>query len=525
MQPYQQRPRRRSSPQRKAVRPHPIAASQSQPFDPRMPSPVAVSPPPPLAPQWSEGVLLRAHQLGLHEAFDGDLMWIAKEAAEMPLPSGWARCDPPGGTPTYVNEWTGECAVDHPLDGYFRNLVESHRAHRATSPKGARPGPPVLGASPTPAVRVAATPSPPPFPPFGPPAVHRLVAGSPIPGPAIPVNHDGTPAFDANPAGLWTPAPRPAKAPVVITLSRSPPSGSPARNPRLPSPLRCPSDSSDSPDPGTPQSEPQKSPPASEPPAIAELRQQVAELKALVQSQQLQLQGFPALSPRPPELMIQPSSPATHGSAPGSARGVVSAGPTPLDPAAFLLKHGVDPTGISPAHLAALALYTSSIVEQCVADFARHYEASNFWRTLPAPHEAVQRRTEILEDKLRRLEAVYAAAPAAPIGGRTGSPTLLPVLSPAPPSFASLALPTMVVAPRAPAASPAEGRTRSPEAVPKSRKEVRRRSTDSLAMSSAASSAASSPSASSAAKRAPASGPRGPHPPRSVADILRNLST
>eukprot|EP00667_Euglena_gracilis_P011183 EG_transcript_11402 len=444
------------------VRSHPPRAGGAPLLNVTLPAPLAAlrpgaaqpgGPHPPAAALWHDAsVLQRARQLGINPAADPDLMWIAKEALETPLPAGWSqRMD--DGQVYFVNDQTGEGSAEHPLNAYFRAMLYKHKLRKAQSAPAttARPiydlnesqrshlssvsitqlpgsqahpnGGPILFAS--------------PHVPRGPPVIHgaeiKIIAAKPSP-------------LEGKVSG--------ARSPVTIPLSCSP-SPSSIRLTATPAPVTVPtpaaarkakkgrssrrrsaSSSSSSSGPSPKASPVRRGPP---PPgdAVEDLRAQVRELQAQLWEQQQLLRqqllatddrpsraGFPTQGPGHSPRVPYSAGPATGAVADGGGRatagsppGAVEAGHLTLDPAAFLLRHGVDPSGLSPAHLAALSLYTASVVERCVAEYAAQYEAHNFWRTLTPPHELVERRIAALEETLARLEAGRSdewPAPAAP---------------------------------------------------------------------------------------------------------------
>eukprot|EP00913_Durusdinium_trenchii_P025808 g24222.t1 len=64
-----------------------------------------------------------AKSLGVTEE-DADLLWVAKEAFEAPLPSGWSEHFDPEGRVYFFSQVTQRSSWSHPLDDVFRELIQ-----------------------------------------------------------------------------------------------------------------------------------------------------------------------------------------------------------------------------------------------------------------------------------------------------------------------------------------------------------------------------------------------------------------
>eukprot|EP01051_Picozoa_sp_SAG22_P016546 SAG22_NODE_2356_length_2670_cov_6.978996_1_plen_338_part_00 len=75
-----------------------------------------------------------AEYLGFDTNEHPDLLWIAEQARSAPLPEPWTEhTDDAQDTTYYYNPETQESIWEHPLDEYFKNLYERHKAMK-TSP-------------------------------------------------------------------------------------------------------------------------------------------------------------------------------------------------------------------------------------------------------------------------------------------------------------------------------------------------------------------------------------------------------
>ncbi len=76
-----------------------------------------------------------ARHLGMDEAQDGHLMWIAELALKAPLPDDWNSYETPAGELYYHKPDTGETVWDHPFDHYFRSLYQKTKEQENASLK------------------------------------------------------------------------------------------------------------------------------------------------------------------------------------------------------------------------------------------------------------------------------------------------------------------------------------------------------------------------------------------------------
>lgn len=74
-----------------------------------------------------------AKSLGLDEE-DGDLLWVAKEAFEAPLPSGWSEHLDPEGRVYFFSQVTQQSSWSHPMDDVFRELIQLIKSVRRLDP-------------------------------------------------------------------------------------------------------------------------------------------------------------------------------------------------------------------------------------------------------------------------------------------------------------------------------------------------------------------------------------------------------
>eukprot|EP00668_Euglena_longa_P002627 GGOE01003072.1.p1 GENE.GGOE01003072.1~~GGOE01003072.1.p1 ORF type:complete len:545 (-),score=110.95 GGOE01003072.1:369-2003(-) len=397
------------------------------PLDPPQLGSGPIGPQPHANSLWHDAnVLQRAKQLGINAAADPDLMWIAKEAVDTPLPVGWSQHADEGQV-YFVNDQTGEGSAEHPLNAYFRALLYKHKLQKAQGTPAATARPlydlneGLLSHLPSPSAHL------PPGPQAHPNGSSLLFASPQVPrgppiiqGAEIKIIASKPPPADAKLSG--------ARAPVTIPLSGSPSPSStrlpaaaaPAPAPALASaPARRPKKGRTSRRRSSSSSSSNRSQPTED--AVADLRAQVRQLQAQLQQQQHLLQQqllapddghSSSHSQRPPSSGLTASAlSASLGRSSPAPHHLFETSHMHLDPAAFLLRHGVDPSGLNPTHLAALSLYTASVVERCVAEYAARYEGQNFWRSLSPPHELVERRITALEETLARLEAQRRGLP------------------------------------------------------------------------------------------------------------------
>lgn len=76
-----------------------------------------------------------ARHLGMDEAEDRHLMWIAELALKTPLPDDWNSYETPAGELYYHKPETGETSWDHPNDHYFRALYQKTKEQENASIK------------------------------------------------------------------------------------------------------------------------------------------------------------------------------------------------------------------------------------------------------------------------------------------------------------------------------------------------------------------------------------------------------
>ena len=66
-----------------------------------------------------------ARYLGIDPAVDHDLMWIAEEALEAPLPSEWTEHFDSSDRVYYYNETTKGSSLTHPLENLYRDAYKT----------------------------------------------------------------------------------------------------------------------------------------------------------------------------------------------------------------------------------------------------------------------------------------------------------------------------------------------------------------------------------------------------------------
>eukprot|EP00434_Breviolum_minutum_P028838 symbB.v1.2.025507.t1/scaffold2452.1/size150514/8 len=74
-----------------------------------------------------------AKSLGIDDE-DGDLLWVAKEAFQAPLPSGWSEHLDPEGRVYFFSQVTQQSSWSHPMDDVFRELIELIKSVRRLDP-------------------------------------------------------------------------------------------------------------------------------------------------------------------------------------------------------------------------------------------------------------------------------------------------------------------------------------------------------------------------------------------------------
>ena len=62
-----------------------------------------------------------AEYLGMDPVEDGDLLWIAEQARNAPLPAPWSEHQDEAGNTYYYNSATDDSVWEHPLDQYYRD--------------------------------------------------------------------------------------------------------------------------------------------------------------------------------------------------------------------------------------------------------------------------------------------------------------------------------------------------------------------------------------------------------------------
>ena len=66
-----------------------------------------------------------ARYLGIDPAVDDDLLWIAEEALEAPLPSEWTEHFDSSDRVYYYNETTEDTSLTHPLENVYRDAYKT----------------------------------------------------------------------------------------------------------------------------------------------------------------------------------------------------------------------------------------------------------------------------------------------------------------------------------------------------------------------------------------------------------------
>ena len=68
-----------------------------------------------------------AEYLGMDPVEDGDLLWIAEQARNAPLPAPWSEHQDEAGNTYYYNSATDDSVWEHPLDQYYKDLYRKHK--------------------------------------------------------------------------------------------------------------------------------------------------------------------------------------------------------------------------------------------------------------------------------------------------------------------------------------------------------------------------------------------------------------
>ena len=74
-----------------------------------------------------EEILEYARVIGIDIKTENDLLWIAKEGINAPLPPNWKPCQDTNGDIYYFNFENGDSIWDHPCDEFYRNMVAEER--------------------------------------------------------------------------------------------------------------------------------------------------------------------------------------------------------------------------------------------------------------------------------------------------------------------------------------------------------------------------------------------------------------
>nr|CAB3229941.1 centrosomal protein of 164 kDa-like [Phallusia mammillata] len=75
-----------------------------------------------------------ARVIGLDPLKEPNLLWIAREGINAPLPNHWKPCQDTNGDIYYFNFETGDSIWDHPCDEFYRNMVAEERQKQLTKP-------------------------------------------------------------------------------------------------------------------------------------------------------------------------------------------------------------------------------------------------------------------------------------------------------------------------------------------------------------------------------------------------------
>ncbi|ELT91382.1 hypothetical protein CAPTEDRAFT_100218 [Capitella teleta] len=68
-----------------------------------------------------------AKVIGIDPHKESDLLWIAREGINAPLPEHWKPCQDPNADIYYFNFMSGESIWDHPCDEFYRQMVVEER--------------------------------------------------------------------------------------------------------------------------------------------------------------------------------------------------------------------------------------------------------------------------------------------------------------------------------------------------------------------------------------------------------------
>ncbi|XP_022252627.1 centrosomal protein of 164 kDa-like [Limulus polyphemus] len=74
-----------------------------------------------------EDIALYGKQLGIDVDQEQHLLWIAEEGLQATVPPPWCPVEDPRGRIYYYNQKTDEASWEHPLDPYYRSIVEQER--------------------------------------------------------------------------------------------------------------------------------------------------------------------------------------------------------------------------------------------------------------------------------------------------------------------------------------------------------------------------------------------------------------
>ena len=79
---------------------------------------------------WIDNVLEYGVYLGMDPIEDTDLMWIAAQALQAPVPEGWEERMDPFGDVYWLHRTTGQRSRQHPMDGHFQELFQKYKLMR-----------------------------------------------------------------------------------------------------------------------------------------------------------------------------------------------------------------------------------------------------------------------------------------------------------------------------------------------------------------------------------------------------------
>jgi len=106
--------------------------------------PVAGGPSAGGAQSWSKPETEYAQYIGIDPRREPELMWIAQEGLEAPLPAGWAEASTADGVTYYYETATRRSLWEHPYDQHYRDTVKKTRAAQGSATK-AQVGPGAAG--------------------------------------------------------------------------------------------------------------------------------------------------------------------------------------------------------------------------------------------------------------------------------------------------------------------------------------------------------------------------------------------